>query len=230
MRAPTLADLGAALDSPRPEDRTGLLEDFAAAATAVDVWAAVEAFHSRAGVIPFDVVGLVRDTRYVDALNRVRGLCAGGLPDDALASVLATAYAGHGFQVLALQVQTCVRMVDGNRWMFRLGAARDYPLRFRPELLEADPATGLFPVLGESTAVRMDLSHSGWSDIFFLGMDYPEGARVLNISVDLGVHGRDAAPPAPGPGLDPGHRRAGDPPGLPRPRGRSRLHPVLRHL
>ena len=31
----------------------------------------------------------------------------------------------------------------------------------------------------------MDLSHSGWSDIFFLGMDYPEGANVLNISIDL---------------------------------------------
>ena len=28
------------------------------------------------------------------------------------------------------------------------------------------------------TPVRMDLTHSGWSDIFFLGMDYPEGARV----------------------------------------------------
>jgi hypothetical protein len=40
----------------------------------------------------------------------------------------------------------------------------------------------------------MDLSHSGWSDIFFLGMDYPEGARVINISVDLGVHGRDKCP------------------------------------
>ena len=40
--------------------------------------------------------------------------------------------------------------------------------------------------------MRMDLSHSAWSDIFFLGMDYPEGARVLNISIDLGVHGRDA--------------------------------------
>ena len=39
--------------------------------------------------------------------------------------------------------------------------------------------------------MRLDLSHSGWSDIFFLGMDYPEGARVLNISVDLGVYGRD---------------------------------------
>ena len=43
----------------------------------------------------------------------------------------------------------------------------------------------------------MDLTHSGWSDIFFLGMDFPEGARVLNISIDLGVHGRDARPRPP---------------------------------
>jgi hypothetical protein len=43
----------------------------------------------------------------------------------------------------------------------------------------------------------MDLTHCGWSDIFFLGMDFPEGARVLNISVNLGVHGRDAAPRPP---------------------------------
>jgi hypothetical protein len=35
----------------------------------------------------------------------------------------------------------------------------------------------------------MDLCHSGWSDIFFLGMDFPEGARVLNISIDLAVRG-----------------------------------------
>jgi hypothetical protein len=40
----------------------------------------------------------------------------------------------------------------------------------------------------------MDLTHCGWSDIFFLGMDYPEGARVLNISIDLAVRGRGAAP------------------------------------
>jgi hypothetical protein len=221
-----------ALDSPRPDARTGVLEDFGRTADAAPLWDAVGRLHDRAfaagaspylkvrallqaaalcryylparlaggeaGRVPHDVVQLVRDTRYVDALNRVRGLCAGGrLPDDALASVLAAAYAGHGFQVLALQVQTCVRMVDGNRWMFRLGAAGEYALRLRPELLVADTATGLFPVLQESTPVRMDLSHSGWSDIFFLGMDYPEGARVLNLSVDLGVHGRDPEPRPP---------------------------------
>jgi galactokinase/mevalonate kinase-like predicted kinase len=44
----------------------------------------------------------------------------------------------------------------------------------------------------------MDLSHSGWSDIFFLGMDFPEGARVLNISIDLAVRrGEQAATPQP---------------------------------
>jgi hypothetical protein len=43
----------------------------------------------------------------------------------------------------------------------------------------------------------MDLTHCGWSDIFFLGMDYPEGAKVLNVSIDLAVHGRDGKPRPP---------------------------------
>jgi len=44
----------------------------------------------------------------------------------------------------------------------------------------------------------MDLSHSGWSDIFFLGMDYPEGAKVLNISVDLCIrNGSSETKPSP---------------------------------
>jgi hypothetical protein len=43
----------------------------------------------------------------------------------------------------------------------------------------------------------MDLTHSAWSDIFFLGMDFPEGARVLNVSIDLAVRGRDAEPRPP---------------------------------
>ena len=43
----------------------------------------------------------------------------------------------------------------------------------------------------------MDLTHSAWSDIFFLGMDYPEGARVLNVSIDLAVlpHSDSPRPP-----------------------------------
>ena len=232
MKAGSPHTLVAALNSPKP-GRTGLLEDFAAAASAEALWEAVGLLHQRAfsegtspylkvqallqasflcrfglppklpdlapGKVPFDVVQLMRQTRFVDAVHRVRGLLSerSQVPDDALLSVLATAYSGHGFQVLALQVQTCVRMIDGNRWMFRLGTSREYNLRLRPELLKVDPATGLYPVLQESTPVRMDLTHSGWSDIFFLGMDYPEGARVLNISVDLGVRGRDSEPRPP---------------------------------
>src|SRR5206468_4508485 len=44
---------------------------------------------------------------------------------------------------------------------------------------------------------RMDLTHCGWSDIFFLGMDFPEGAKVLNVSIDLAVRGQDSRPRPP---------------------------------
>jgi hypothetical protein len=70
-------------------------------------------------------------------------------------------------------------------------------LRVRPELRRRGAGDAPHPVLRERTPVRMDLTHCGWSDIFFLGMDFPEGARVLNVSIDLGVHGRDPAPRPP---------------------------------
>ncbi len=115
---------------------------------------------------------------------------------DSLCSALATAYHRLAFQTLADQVRRSVRTVRGNQWMFRMGHPKDQPLRFRPELLRR-AEDGSFPILRERTPVRMDLTHSAWSDIFFLGMDFPAGAKVLNISVDLGVHGRDAEPQPP---------------------------------
>jgi hypothetical protein len=81
--------------------------------------------------------------------------------------------------------------------MFRMGHPDDQALRVRPELLVRDGADAPYPMLRERTPVRMDLTHCGWSDIFFLGMDFPEGARVLNVSIDLGVRGRDAGPQPP---------------------------------
>jgi hypothetical protein len=117
-------------------------------------------------------------------------------PSDAISSALATAYRDLGLQTLANQVRKSVRGLRGNQWMFRVGHPADHALRIRPELLDL-AESGTYPVLRESTPVRMDLSHSGWSDIFFLGMDFPEGARVLNVSIDLGVHGRDARPKPP---------------------------------
>ncbi len=118
-------------------------------------------------------------------------------PSDALSSALASAYHQLGFQTLASQVRRSVRSLCGNQWMFRVGHPADQPLRLRRELLEPDAASGNFPILSEHTPVRMDLSHSAWSDIFFLGMDFPEGARVLNVSIDLAVRGRDRAPQPP---------------------------------
>lgn len=114
---------------------------------------------------------------------------------DTISSALAAAYYQLGLQFLANQVRQSVRSVRGNQWMFRVGRAEDHPLTFRPEMGQI--FEGLFPVLKEETAVRMDLTHSAWSDVFFLGMDYPEGARVINVSVDLGVFQRDAQPKPP---------------------------------
>ncbi|NBU63325.1 MAG: UTP--glucose-1-phosphate uridylyltransferase, partial [Chloroflexia bacterium] len=135
---------------------------------------------------------------YVHLLNRrfeesvaLFGAAFVRAPSDALSSALATAYHQLAFQTLADQVRQSVRAVRGNQWMFRMGHPADYPLRIHPRLLTRD-ADQAFPILQEATPVRMDLSHSGWSDIFFLGMDFPAGAQVLNISVDLCVRGRDA--------------------------------------
>jgi hypothetical protein len=144
----------------------------------------------RSGRIPWHGQKLLLERRYVPACDVFLAAAADGKMTDPLASALAAAYHGLGFQILAAQVQRSVRALRGNRWMFRTGHALDHPLRVRPELLEKD-ASGFGRVLVERTPVRMDLSHSGWSDIFFLGMDYPEGARVLNVSVDLAVRGRD---------------------------------------
>jgi len=109
--------------------------------------------------------------------------------NDSISSALAAAYHRLGFQTLADQVRRSVRSVRGNQWMFRMGHPVDQPLRIRPELLSRQREA--YPIIRERTPVRMDLTHSGWSDIFFLGMDFPEGARVLNVSIDLAVKGRD---------------------------------------
>ena len=148
------------------------------------------------GMIPFHGFEQLLQRRFEEAVAHFLAVQQREGPGDALCSALASAYQRLAFQTLADQVRRSVRSVRGNQWMFRMGHPQDHPLRLRPELLERS-ADGTYPILRERTPVRMDLSHSGWSDIFFLGMDYPEGARVLNVSIDLGVHGRDALPQPP---------------------------------
>ena len=148
--------------------------------------------------IPFAGYEKLLNRRYEEAVSiflaaqDVEGL------SDGLASALAAAYRGLGFQTLSDQVRRSVRSVRGNQWMFRTGHPADYALRLRPELLQRS-ANQSFPVLHEATPVRMDLSHSGWSDIFFLGMDLPESARVLNVSIDLAVFGASSSGDVSGP-------------------------------
>lgn len=147
-------------------------------------------------LIPFHGFEQLLGRRFEEAIDTFLQIQSQSGPSDGLSSALAAAYHRLAFQTLADQVRRSVRTVRGNQWMFRMGHPADQPLRFRPELRQRGN-DGTYPILREQTPVRMDLTHSAWSDIFFLGMDYPEGAKVLNISVDLGVHGRDARPRPP---------------------------------
>ncbi|PWU12615.1 MAG: UTP--glucose-1-phosphate uridylyltransferase [Verrucomicrobia bacterium] len=153
-------------------------------------------FHVSRALIPFTGYEHLLQRRFEEAIEEFLRVQQSAGASDAISSALAAAYYRLGFQTLADQVRRSVRSVRGNQWMFRMGHPADHPLRLRPELLRQD-ADGSYPILRESTPVRMDLTHCGWSDIFFLGMDYPEGAKVLNVSVDLGIHGRDANPRPP---------------------------------
>ena len=146
-------------------------------------------------LIPFAGYTNLLKRRFEEALDIFLAAQAVAGPSAALSSALAAGYRALGFQTLADQVRRSVRSVRGNQWMFRAAHPEEAPLRIRPELLKRETPDHLFPIQREATPVRMDLSHSGWSDIFFLGMDFPEGARVLNISIDLSVRGAGAPKP-----------------------------------
>jgi hypothetical protein len=197
-RAATLADLqseSAALDRFRRAS-----DNLYERVRALFFLYAIHRFHlpSKPGIraqapIPFSGYDHLLKRRFEEAIDIFLASQSANGPSAAISSALAAAYHGLGFQTLAGQVRRSVRTVRGNQWMFRTGHPADYPLRLRPELLER--TGGLFPILRETTPVRMDLTHSGWSDIFFLGMDFPEGARVLNVSIDLSVRGAGSPKP-----------------------------------
>ena len=149
------------------------------------------------GRIPYGGYEHMLSRRYPEAIDVFLSRLAVDGPSVSLSSALGEACHRLAFQTLADQVRRSVRTVRGNQWMFRTGHPADVPLRIRPELLKIDDATGGYPILRERTAVRMDFTHSGWSDIFFLGMDYPEGAKVINASIDLAVRGRYQKPEPP---------------------------------
>jgi hypothetical protein len=150
-------------------------------------------------LIPFAGYEHLLERRFEEAIEVFLAAQAEQGASAAISSALAASYRALGFQTLADQVRRSVRSVRGNQWMFRAGHTDDYPLRLRPQLLAGDP---VFPILREATPVRMDLTHSGWSDIFFLGMDFPEGARVINASIDLAVRATSERVPQPRPPVE----------------------------
>ena len=152
---------------------------------------------SHSGNIPFSAFQHLLERRFVEAIDELLDCQENSGACDGLSSALAKSYHELAFQTLADQVRKSVRTVRGNQWMFRTGHPFDHPLRIRPELLKKDVQDVSYPMLKETTAVRMDFTHSAWSDIFFLGMDFPNGAKVINASVNLGLMGRDEKPSPP---------------------------------
>ena len=127
-------------------------------------------------LIPFHGYTHLLERRFEEAIAAFLKLQNHDGPSDPISSALAVTYYRLAIQTLANQVRSSVRSVRGNQWMFRMGHPADHPLRLRRELLRPGK-DGTYPILRELTPVRMDLTHCGWSDIFFLGMDYPEGAQ-----------------------------------------------------
>jgi hypothetical protein len=152
---------------------------------------------NREGRIPYEAIEHLLNRRFEETIGILLKVQEESGANEGISSAIAEAYHQLAFQTLADQVRISVRSTSGNKWMFRVGHPFDHPLKIHPRLTEKDKVSGLYPVLHEATPVRMDLSHSGWSDIFFLGMDYPEGARVLNISIDLCIKGNSDTVPAP---------------------------------
>src|SRR5207302_9075616 len=114
------------------------------------------------GHLPFESYLLLLDRRFEEALRLLTTAQREQGPSDTLSSALAAAYHRLAFQTLADQARRSVRTARGNQWMFRIGHPADQPLRIRQELRIRD-GSGAFPVVRESTPVRMDLTHSAWS-------------------------------------------------------------------
>src|SRR4051794_17848483 len=122
------------------------------------------------GLIPFEGYENLLGRRFEQAVASFRAAIRRDGPNSAIISALAHAYEQITYQTLADQVRRSVRGCRGNRGMFRVGQADEHPLRLHPRLLDRSSDDSLFPILVERTPVRLDLSHSAWSDIFFLGM------------------------------------------------------------
>ena len=143
------------------------------------------------GRIPFEGIKAARHKNFDESIAiYLKEIKNSGL-NGAVCSAIAHSYYQLSFKYLFDQVKLSISHCKENSSLFDAQSLDDYPYQVAEELTTSAPETGLYPVGVDTTPVRIDPSHSEWSDIFFLGMDFPEGARVINISVNLGIHGAE---------------------------------------
>jgi len=109
--------------------------------------------------------------------------------NNTICSAISDSYYKLAFKYLLDQVKLSISHCKENYHLYNINDLNDYPFSVPSHMTTADASTGRYPVGMDVAPVRLDPSHSGWSDIFFLGMDFPQGARVVNLSVDLKIHG-----------------------------------------
>ncbi len=144
--------------------------------------------------LPENAGRMLRRGNWLEALKQLRPRLGDDPPEPAR-SAAAEAYYQLSFRLLRDQVQETITRTGDNRGIFQISGIGNYPLRV-PEFYTArDPGTGRYPLGVDRCPVRIDPCHSGWSDIFFLAMDAPRAARVVNISVDISRWGE--GPPRP---------------------------------
>jgi galactokinase/mevalonate kinase-like predicted kinase len=145
------------------------------------------------GEIPFDGVKAAFDRDFESSISiYLSEIRDNGKHDSSIYSAIADSYYKISFKYLLDQVMLSISQCAENHHLYNIKSLDDYPFRAPSELTAPDNESGLYPVGVDASPVRLDPSHSGWSDIFFLGMDFPEGARVVNMSVDLRVRGSES--------------------------------------
>ena len=138
------------------------------------------------GEIPFEGVRAAFERDFEKAIGIY---LENGSQNKAVFSAIADSYYKLSFNYLLDQVKSSISLCNENYHLYNIRGLDDYPFSVPGDLTSPDTETGLYPVGMDAAPVRLDPSHSGWSDIFFLGMDFPEGARVVNLSVNLRIHG-----------------------------------------
>jgi hypothetical protein len=141
------------------------------------------------GQIPFSGVQAAFDREFEKSIDIY---LKSNSNNGAVFSALADSYYKLSFKYLLDQVKLSISECKENHNLYNINGLDDYPFAVADELTVPDRENGNYPVGMDASPVRLDPSHSGWSDIFFLGMDFPEGAKVINFSVDLRVHGSSA--------------------------------------